>query len=67
MMSVFRPAVPLLLVALLAACDVAELPVEETQGPNPTIPPPSEALIPAINIAPAGSWQQPRPPRRGWR
>ena len=62
MMSVFRPAVPLLLVALLAACDVAELPVEETQGPNPTIPPPSEALIPAINIAPAGSWQHGRTP-----
>jgi len=62
MMSVFRPAVPLLLVALLAACDVAELPVGETQGPNPTIPPPSTALIPAINIAPAGSWQHGRTP-----
>ena len=62
MMPVFRPAVPLLLLALLAACDVAELPVQETQGPNPAIPPPTEALIPAINIAPAGSWQHGRTP-----
>jgi glucose/arabinose dehydrogenase len=41
---------------MLAGCDAANLPEQETQGPNPTIPPPSEAL-PAINIAPAGAWQ----------
>src|ERR671919_2995073 len=40
----------------LAGCDAAELPEQETLGPNPTIPAPSEALIPAINVAPAGRW-----------
>jgi len=61
-MSFTRARLPLLAVLLLAACDVAELPVEETEGPNPTIPPPSEASIPAINIAPAGAWQEGKTP-----
>ncbi|HSD91478.1 MAG TPA: sorbosone dehydrogenase family protein [Methyloceanibacter sp.] len=62
-MSVVARAICLWLLTLsVAACDVAELPEEATQGPEPTIPPPSEALIPAINIAPAGSWQQGRTP-----
>jgi glucose/arabinose dehydrogenase len=60
-MVVARAAVPLLTV-LLAACDVAELPEAATEGPNPTIPSPSKALIPAINIAPAGSWPQGKTP-----
>jgi glucose/arabinose dehydrogenase len=46
---------------VLAGCDAANLPEQETQGPNPTIPPPSEAL-PAINIAPAGAWQHGKMP-----
>jgi glucose/arabinose dehydrogenase len=56
-----RKCAAILLTILLAACDAAELPEQETQGPNPIIPPPSEAL-PAFNIAPAGSWQQGRAP-----
>jgi glucose/arabinose dehydrogenase len=51
-----------LLALSLAACDVAELPEQETQGPDPKIPAASEALIPAINIAPAGSWQHGKTP-----
>jgi glucose/arabinose dehydrogenase len=50
-----------LLAVLLAGCDAANLSEQETQGPNPTIPPPSEAL-PAINIAPAGAWQNGKKP-----
>jgi glucose/arabinose dehydrogenase len=50
-----------LLTVLLAGCDAANLSEQETQGPNPTIPPPSEAL-PAINIAPAGAWQNGKKP-----
>lgn len=61
MNAIARTAGILLLMPLLA-CDVADLPVEETQGPDPLIPPPSEAPIPAINIAPAGSWQYGKTP-----
>ena len=46
----------------LAGCDAAELPEQETLGPNPTIPAPSEALIPAINVAPAGRWTEGKMP-----
>jgi glucose/arabinose dehydrogenase len=55
-MSLFQRVIALSLSIVLAGCDAANLPEQETQGPNPTIPPPSEAL-PAINIAPAGAWQ----------
>lgn len=61
MIVMARAASLALLALLLFGCDAAELPVEETQGPNPTIPPPSEAL-PAINIAAAGAWQQGKTP-----
>jgi glucose/arabinose dehydrogenase len=62
-MKITHCHVPAFLFALLlAACDVAELPDTATEGPNPTIPPPSEALIPAINIASAGAWQLGRAP-----
>ena len=61
-MTSMRIAAVSLLTLALASCDVAELPEQETQGPDPQIPSPSEALIPAINIAPAGSWQHGRTP-----
>jgi glucose/arabinose dehydrogenase len=49
----------LLIFALsLAACDSAELTDAESQGPNPTIPAPSAALLPVINIAPAVGWPE---------
>ena len=34
----------------------AQLPEEATIGPNPTLPPPSETLLPTVNIAPAKGW-----------
>jgi glucose/arabinose dehydrogenase len=61
-MTVMRIAAVSLLTLALASCDAAELPEQETQGPHPQIPAPSDALIPAINIAPAGSWQHGRTP-----
>jgi len=44
---------------LLAACgDSAKLPEEAAFGPNPTLPEPTETIIPTINIAPAKGWPQ---------
>jgi glucose/arabinose dehydrogenase len=40
----------------LAACESAKLPVTAGMGPNPTLPPPNETLIPTVNIAPAKGW-----------
>jgi glucose/arabinose dehydrogenase len=43
----------------LAACgDRAKVPEEAGFGPNPTLPEPTETIIPTINIAPAKGWQQ---------
>jgi glucose/arabinose dehydrogenase len=42
----------------VAACDSAELSEEQTQGPNPTIPPASEGLVPTIHLARAIGWPQ---------
>src|SRR5680860_1034548 len=58
-----RAAVLLTFTLLLAACDSAEVPEEEAQGPNPTIPAPSGALIPTINIARATGWPQGEMPK----
>jgi glucose/arabinose dehydrogenase len=42
---------------LLAGCgDSANLPPEATHGAQPTIPKPSESLIPTVDIAPAKGW-----------
>jgi len=41
----------------LAACgDMATLPVSAGSGLHPTLPPPVQALIPTVNIAPATGW-----------
>ena len=48
----------MILALALAACDSAELTEAETEGPNPTLPPPSEELVPAINIAQAVGWPE---------
>ncbi len=53
------PLTPTLVLAVLglAACgDVARLPVAAGTGPNPTLPAPSETLLPTVNIAPARGW-----------
>lgn len=52
------------LTVLLAACgDSAELAEQATQGPNPTLPPPKEMLIPTLKIARATGWPQGEMPR----
>ncbi|HYC94034.1 MAG TPA: sorbosone dehydrogenase family protein [Thermoanaerobaculia bacterium] len=40
----------------LAACESARLPVEQGMGPDPQLPPPRQALIPTVRIAPAKGW-----------
>jgi glucose/arabinose dehydrogenase len=41
----------------LAACgEMAALPVADGIGPSPTLPPPRQALIPTVHIAPALGW-----------
>jgi glucose/arabinose dehydrogenase len=52
-----------LLTLLLGACDSAELPDEQTQGPNPTIPAPSEAFLPTVYLARATGWPQGETPK----
>ncbi len=51
--------------ALLAAgCDSADLPEEASQGANPTIPEPTQAVVPTVNVAEAKGWskgEQPEP------
>lgn len=52
-----RPIVPVVLALSLTACgDIARLPVSAGTGPNPELPPPSQTLIPTVNIAPAMGW-----------
>lgn len=47
----------------LAACEsAARLPVSAGVGPQPTLPQPSAALLPAVNIAPARRWEDGRTP-----
>jgi glucose/arabinose dehydrogenase len=46
-----------LVVLLLAGCaERARLPESATVGPDPTLPPPTETLIPTVKIAPAKGW-----------
>ncbi len=41
----------------LAACgEKATLPISAGTGPQPTLPPPQQTLIPTVNIAPAKGW-----------
>ena len=44
--------------ALLAGCESATLPFKAGTGPEPTLPPPSHALIPTVHIAPAKGWTE---------
>src|SRR5512134_2007953 len=49
---------------LLAACgDTAKLPEQAAFGPNPTLPEPTETLIPTVNIAPAKGWPEGAKPK----
>jgi len=42
--------------ALAACAEVATLPISAGTGPQPTLPPPRQTLIPTVNIAPAEGW-----------
>jgi glucose/arabinose dehydrogenase len=53
----------LLLTLVLAACDSAKVPEQETEGANPTIPSPSKTLIPTINLARATGWPEGMTPK----
>ncbi|WP_425283392.1 PQQ-dependent sugar dehydrogenase [Methyloceanibacter marginalis] len=58
MPSFSKCALPLaaVLILLLGACDSADLPEEASQGANPTIPEPSDGVVPTVNVAEATSW-----------
>ena len=58
-----RTALLLTLTLGLAACDAADVPEAQTQGPNPEIPAPSKALIPTINVAKATGWPEGQVPK----
>lgn len=45
------------LVAVLGCGAPARLPVSAGTGPNPVLPPPSESLIPVINVVTAKGWR----------
>jgi glucose/arabinose dehydrogenase len=52
-----RTAVTSLLVLVLTACaGPARLPLEAGIGPTPQLPPPEQALIPAVKVAKATGW-----------
>jgi len=50
------PLVALLALTLAACGEIATLPVSAGTGPQPTLPPPHQTLIPTVNIAPAKGW-----------
>ena len=52
-----RQAATALLIFSLAACGgPARLPLEAGIGPNPQLPPPEQALIPAVKVFKASGW-----------
>lgn len=52
------PLAPLVALGLSACGESASLPVAAGLGPNPTLPPPDQSLIPTVNIAPAKGWPE---------
>src|ERR1043165_8660177 len=52
-----RPAAATILCLSLVACGgPARLPLEASIGPRPALPPPENALIPAIKVSKATGW-----------
>jgi glucose/arabinose dehydrogenase len=41
----------------LASCESAQVPIAQSFGPNPDLPPPNPSVVPTIDIAPAIGWQ----------
>ena len=58
-----RTTLVLVLTLLVAACDLSEVPEQQTEGPNPTIPPPSKALVTTVNLARAIGWPEGATPK----
>ena len=58
MTAIARAALLAMLAPFIAGCDWSTLSDSETEGPNPTIPPPAKALVPAINLARAVGWRK---------
>jgi glucose/arabinose dehydrogenase len=58
-----RTTLVLLLTLLVAACDSSQVPEQQTEGPNPTIPPPNKALVPTVNLARAIGWPEGATPK----
>src|SRR5450759_4146884 len=50
------PLIGVVVLALAACGEVATLPIAAGTGPQPTLPPPRQTLIPTVNIAPAKGW-----------
>jgi len=47
------------LALLLAGCgDSSDLPAQQSQGPNPTLPEPNKTILPTVHIAKAERWKQ---------
>ena len=52
-----KPFAPMMICFALAACGgPARLPIEAGIGPNPQLPPPENALIPAVKVSKAVGW-----------
>ena len=45
-----------MVLALTACSEVATVPISAGTGPQPTLPPPQQRLIPTVHIAPAQGW-----------
>ena len=58
MTAITRALVVVLFALLMAGCNSAEVPEEQTQGPNPTLPAPSGTPIPTVNLARATGWPE---------
>ena len=57
LMRAIAPVIALAFV--LAACgETSKLPFSQTVGPTPTLPPPTETLIPTVHVAPAKGWPE---------
>lgn len=58
-----KPGLLSLMVIALTACgEVAQLPVAAGIGPHPQLPPPNPTLFPTVNIAPVVGWTANRKP-----
>ena len=58
------PGLAAVILALVAACaQLANLPESASSGPDPTLPAPTHALIPTVDVAPAVGWPSGATPR----